>query len=363
MQSTLRRSIGITGSPVRHQRLIRSPPPAGPLAGPSRSNRDAEETLEPANIRSKTSQEKPHWLIQKEALRRNFPDGWNPPKKISRPSMALLRTLHRSDPEQFSLPVLSEKFKISPEAVRRILKSKWEPDQNVEKKAEHRLQTGAARSPDGWVHHETLETDQIPLNLAHTLQSSPQHNPKHSSFPVGRPHSQRSHNGSFFRSDPNRTFSPMDANQGKYLDKGIQHSSESSPPAAADNTLGSAFQQTPDPPSPRTRRRIISKCVRLLLIQPEPVWTDELEGLRILSLFDDLCFLNSQSTAPDLLHLQLEVKLQMILDRVTSHLFRHSSVLCFRQVLPVRLANLPAGKTISNGLWSSKLQYWSALPD
>jgi hypothetical protein len=110
-------------------------------------------------------------------------------------------------------------------------------------------------------------------------------------------------------------------------------------------------------------QRIISKCVRLLLIQPQPVWTDELEGLRILSLFDDLCFLNSQSTAPDLLHLQLEVKLQMILDRVTSHLFRHSSVLCIRQVLPVRLANLPAGKTISNDLWSSKLQYWSALPD
>jgi hypothetical protein len=38
-----------------------------------------------------------------------------------------LRQLHRFDPETFSTPVLAEKFRISPEAVRRILKSKWEP--------------------------------------------------------------------------------------------------------------------------------------------------------------------------------------------------------------------------------------------
>jgi hypothetical protein len=55
----------------------------------------------------------------------------------------------------------------------------------------------------------------------------------------------------------------MDANQGKYLDKGIQHSSESSPPVAADNTLGSAFQQTPDPPSPRTRRVYVNNKPRI----------------------------------------------------------------------------------------------------
>ena len=38
-----------------------------------------------------------------------------------------LRHLHRFDPHTFSSPILAEKFKISPEAVRRILKSKWEP--------------------------------------------------------------------------------------------------------------------------------------------------------------------------------------------------------------------------------------------
>jgi len=38
-----------------------------------------------------------------------------------------LRELHKFDPVKFSTPVLAERFRISPEAVRRILKSKWEP--------------------------------------------------------------------------------------------------------------------------------------------------------------------------------------------------------------------------------------------
>ena len=41
--------------------------------------------------------------------------------------MDALRQLHRAEPRQFPVPVLAERFKISPEAVRRILKSTWEP--------------------------------------------------------------------------------------------------------------------------------------------------------------------------------------------------------------------------------------------
>lgn len=41
--------------------------------------------------------------------------------------MSGLRLLHHTDPHTFSTPVLAERFKISPEAVRRILKSRWEP--------------------------------------------------------------------------------------------------------------------------------------------------------------------------------------------------------------------------------------------
>lgn len=44
-----------------------------------------------------------------------------------------LRTLHAHDPVMFSTPILADRFRISPEAVRRILKSKWVPD--VKRKA------------------------------------------------------------------------------------------------------------------------------------------------------------------------------------------------------------------------------------
>ncbi|KIK68608.1 hypothetical protein GYMLUDRAFT_36071 [Collybiopsis luxurians FD-317 M1] len=48
-----------------------------------------------------------------------------------------LRQLYHFDKTRFSTPVLAEKFKISPEAVRRILKSKWEqPKEKRAKQAE-----------------------------------------------------------------------------------------------------------------------------------------------------------------------------------------------------------------------------------
>jgi len=60
-------------------------------------------------------------------MKERFPEGWNPPRKISRDAMEGLRSLHAHDPATFSTPVLAEKFTISPEAVRRILRSKWVP--------------------------------------------------------------------------------------------------------------------------------------------------------------------------------------------------------------------------------------------
>ncbi|KAK7047352.1 Required for respiratory growth protein 9 mitochondrial [Paramarasmius palmivorus] len=75
--------------------------------------------------------------LHRDAMQKNFPDGWNPPKKLSREAMEGLRELHHLDKEKFSTPVLAEKFRISPEAVRRILKSKWEqPKEKREKLAE-----------------------------------------------------------------------------------------------------------------------------------------------------------------------------------------------------------------------------------
>lgn len=70
----------------------------------------------------------PHeYKEHRKTLQKHFPGGWSPPKKLSREAMDGLRQLHRLDPEKFCTPVLAEKFRISPEGVRRILKSKWEP--------------------------------------------------------------------------------------------------------------------------------------------------------------------------------------------------------------------------------------------
>ncbi len=67
--------------------------------------------------------------VHRQKLKEQFPEGWSPPKKLSRQAMDGIRVMHAQHPEVFTTPVLAEKFRVSPEAVRRILKSKWEPTQ------------------------------------------------------------------------------------------------------------------------------------------------------------------------------------------------------------------------------------------
>ncbi|KAF8589556.1 hypothetical protein K439DRAFT_1246128, partial [Ramaria rubella] len=55
------------------------------------------------------------------------PGGWCPPCKISHDAMDSLCMLHRHSPETFTTPVLAQQFKVTPEAVRRILQSRWVP--------------------------------------------------------------------------------------------------------------------------------------------------------------------------------------------------------------------------------------------
>ncbi|KAG0140191.1 hypothetical protein CROQUDRAFT_380923 [Cronartium quercuum f. sp. fusiforme G11] len=140
-------------------------------------NQTVHRTLrnEPAFDSPKSSppRRKPEWLIQKEAIKNAFPTGWNPPKKLSRPAMALLKSLHKEDSHQFSLPILADKFKISPEAVRRILKSHWKPDETTTEKLLRKSNSiGSNTGSDAWIRHERLETDSIPTNLASSLRES-----------------------------------------------------------------------------------------------------------------------------------------------------------------------------------------------
>ncbi|KAF8960329.1 hypothetical protein BDZ97DRAFT_1318301 [Flammula alnicola] len=82
----------------------------------------------PPHLRRPSGKPTPHeYKAHRDTLRKSFPEGWSPPRKLSREAMDALRQLNRAEPEQFNSAVLAEKFKISPEAVRRILKSKWQP--------------------------------------------------------------------------------------------------------------------------------------------------------------------------------------------------------------------------------------------
>jgi len=82
----------------------------------------------PLHRRAPPTQPTPHeHASHRKRIKQSFPQGWSPPRKLSREAMDGLRQLHQFDETAFSTPVLAEKFRISPEAVRRILKSKWEP--------------------------------------------------------------------------------------------------------------------------------------------------------------------------------------------------------------------------------------------
>ena len=73
-----------------------------------------------------------HWQIDKEALAKKFPDGWNPPKRLSPDAITGIRALHAQMPERYTTEALSNEFGVTAEAIRRILKSKWSPSPEEE---------------------------------------------------------------------------------------------------------------------------------------------------------------------------------------------------------------------------------------
>ncbi|KAI9753813.1 MAG: hypothetical protein M4579_004994 [Chaenotheca gracillima] len=56
-------------------------------------------------------------------------EAWQPRKRLSPDAVEGIRALHAQYPAQFTTPVLADRFKVSPEAIRRILKSKWRPNE------------------------------------------------------------------------------------------------------------------------------------------------------------------------------------------------------------------------------------------
>ena len=69
------------------------------------------------------------WQVQKDAISSKFGSaGWTPRKRLSPDALEGIRALHAQFPDKFSTPVLANQFEVSVEAIRRILKSKWRPN-------------------------------------------------------------------------------------------------------------------------------------------------------------------------------------------------------------------------------------------
>lgn len=88
------------------------------------------------------------WRVQKESIKEKLGgEAWNPRKRLSPDTMEGIRHLHQTQPHRFTTPVLAQHFKVSPEAIRRILKSKWRPS---DEETEDRLRRWDRRGERIW---------------------------------------------------------------------------------------------------------------------------------------------------------------------------------------------------------------------
>ena len=80
----------------------------------------------------------PHWKKQKEALKEKFPEGWQPRKRLSPDALSGIRALNAQFPDVYTTEALAKKFEVSPENIRRILRSKWTPSVDEEQNRQER---------------------------------------------------------------------------------------------------------------------------------------------------------------------------------------------------------------------------------
>ena len=74
-------------------------------------------------------EKRPEWQKHKLALREKFGNStWNPQKRLSPDALEGIRELHEQNPDKYTTAVLAEHFKVSHEAIRRILKGRWRPN-------------------------------------------------------------------------------------------------------------------------------------------------------------------------------------------------------------------------------------------
>ena len=103
------------------------------------SSRSTKELADHRNGARNYKDRREEWQIQKSALSEKFGSaGWMPRKRLSPDTLEGIRALHAQYPDKFTTPILADQFKVSPEAIRRILKSKWRPSEEEEDRRRQR---------------------------------------------------------------------------------------------------------------------------------------------------------------------------------------------------------------------------------
>ncbi|OIW27349.1 hypothetical protein CONLIGDRAFT_425416 [Coniochaeta ligniaria NRRL 30616] len=114
------------------------------------SKQEARKTKEVDDSNLEPPPKKENWQLQKAALKEKFPEGWSPRKRLSPDALAGIRALHQQFPEEYTTEVLANKFEVSAEAIRRILKSKWEPQPEEEVERQERWFNRGKRIWSAW---------------------------------------------------------------------------------------------------------------------------------------------------------------------------------------------------------------------
>ncbi|CAN3364613.1 required for respiratory growth protein 9, mitochondrial [Diutina catenulata] len=141
------------------------------LLGPLRLNKTAPSTLSvrfytPKNKNGGTPAPKPSqklpksaptWAKRDASLKKRYGE-WNPTRKLSRQQMDDLRSLSVQMPHLKTVD-LAQYFGVSPEAVRRILKSSWQPTESDTTELQAREQR---RREERKQRRESATTERVP---------------------------------------------------------------------------------------------------------------------------------------------------------------------------------------------------------
>ena len=107
--------------------------------GPMRSSSSPKALADPRTGTAFQKDQREPWQTQKKSLSEKFGStGWLPRKRLSPDTLEGIRALHAQYPDKFTTPILADQFKVSPEAIRRILKSKWRPKDGEEEERRRR---------------------------------------------------------------------------------------------------------------------------------------------------------------------------------------------------------------------------------